>query len=93
AHARIQNIDVSEAKNHPGVIAIYTANDLGDYWKPGPLLVSPPPIKNVVFHERTQVPLAKKKVRHAGEAIAIVAAESRYIAEDAVEKIVMEMEP
>jgi len=93
AHARIQKIDISEAINLPGVIAVYTANDLGEYWKPGPLLVSPPPIKNVIFNERTQVPLAKDKVRHAGEAIAIVVAENRYVAEDALEKIVIEMDP
>jgi carbon-monoxide dehydrogenase large subunit len=93
AHAKIQKIDTSEAKNHPGVIAVYTAEDLGKYWKPGPLLVSPPPIKDAVFNKRTQVPLAKEKVRHAGEAIAVVVAESRYIAEDAVEKIMVEMDP
>jgi carbon-monoxide dehydrogenase large subunit len=93
AHAKIQKIDTSEAKNHPGVIAVYTAEDLGEYWKPGPLLVSPPPIKDVVFNKRTQVPLAKEKVRHAGEAIAVVVAESRYIAEDAIEKIIVEMDP
>jgi carbon-monoxide dehydrogenase large subunit len=93
AHAKIQKIDTSEAKNHPGVIAVYTAEDLGEYWKPGPLLVSPPPIKDAVFNKRTQVPLAKEKVRHAGEAIALVVAESRYMAEDAVEKIIFEMDP
>jgi CO/xanthine dehydrogenase Mo-binding subunit len=47
----------------------------------------------VVFHTRTQVPLVKDKVRHAGEPIAIVIAESRYVAEDAVEDIVVDLEP
>jgi CO/xanthine dehydrogenase Mo-binding subunit len=93
AHAIIQNIDVSGAINHPGVLAIYTANDLLEYWKPGPLLVSPPPIKDIIFNERTQVPLAKNKVRHAGEAIAVVVAESRYIAEDAFDKIIVDLDP
>jgi len=51
AHARINNIDVSPALQREGVVAIYTANDLGDYWKPGPLLVSPPPVKDIVFNE------------------------------------------
>ena len=92
AHAKIQNIDVSKAINHPGVVAIYTAADLGDYWQPGPLLVSPPPIKNVIFNERTQVPLAKNKVRHAGEAIVAVIAESRYIAEDALDNIIVDLD-
>jgi CO/xanthine dehydrogenase Mo-binding subunit len=93
AHARILSIDVSRARQRAGVAAVYTADDLGDYWKPGPLLVSPPPIKEVTFNARTQVPLAKEKVRHAGEAIALVVAESRYIAEDALQDIVVEMEP
>jgi CO/xanthine dehydrogenase Mo-binding subunit len=42
AHARILNIDVSRALRRPGVIAAYVAGDLGDYWRPGPLLVPPP---------------------------------------------------
>ncbi|MCL4863822.1 MAG: xanthine dehydrogenase family protein molybdopterin-binding subunit [Caldilineaceae bacterium] len=93
AHARLCSIDVSAAKTMPGVIAIYTADDLGDYWKPGPLLVQPPPVADLVFNERTQVPLAKEKVRHVGEPIAVVVAESRYLAEDAAERIVVEYEP
>ncbi|MCO6453333.1 MAG: xanthine dehydrogenase family protein molybdopterin-binding subunit [Caldilineales bacterium] len=93
AHARILNIDTSYAREIPGVVAIYTAEDLSDYWKPGPLLVSPPPIPDIVFHARTQVPLAKGKVRYVGEAIVMVVAESRYIAEDAVDQIFVEIEP
>lgn len=61
AHARIRSIDVSAALDIPGVVAIYTADDLGDYWKPGPLLVPPPPVKDLVFNQRTQVPLPKTK--------------------------------
>ncbi|HET7009919.1 MAG TPA: xanthine dehydrogenase family protein molybdopterin-binding subunit, partial [Anaerolineales bacterium] len=93
AHARLRSIDVGRARQRPGVIAVYTAADLGDYWKPGPLLVSPPPIERRVFNERTQVPLARDKVRHAGEAIAVVVAESRYIAEDALSDIDVDYEP
>ncbi len=87
AHARINAVDVSAARARPGVLAVYTADDLGDYWKPGPLLVPPPPIANIEFHQRTQVPLAKGKVRHAGEALVMVVAESRYVAEDALDDI------
>src|SRR5216683_2312110 len=76
AHAKILKIDVSKALQRPGVVAAYTAGDLGDYWRPGPLLVPPPPIAGMVFNERTQVPLAKDKVRHVGEALAIVIADS-----------------
>ena len=93
AHAMIRGINVSGAKTLPGVIAVYTAADLGDYWKPGPLLLPPPPIEGTVFNQRTQVPLAKGKVCHVGEPIAVVVAESRYIAEDAAERVVVEYEP
>lgn len=93
AHGRINNIDVSAALERPGVIAVYTAEDLGDYWQPGPLLVPPPPIEKLTFNECTQVPLAKDKVKHVGEALAFVVAESRYIAEDAIEDIIVDIEP
>lgn len=93
AHARIEKIDVAAARRQPGVLAVYTAQDLGEYWRPGPLLVPPPPVEELTFHERTQVPLAKDKVRHAGEPIAVVVAESRYLAEDAVHAIQIDFEP
>jgi carbon-monoxide dehydrogenase large subunit len=93
AHARIKRIDASRARARPGVVAVFTADDLGAYWKPGPLLVSPPPIERLVFHERTQVPLARDKVRHAGEPLAVVIAESRYLAEDALADIDVDYEP
>lgn len=93
AHARIKRVSVERARQRDGVVAIYTASDLGDYWSPGPLLVSPPPIERLVFNERTQVPLARDKVRHVGEVIAVVVAESRYIAEDALAEIEVDYEP
>jgi aerobic carbon-monoxide dehydrogenase large subunit len=92
AHARIRRIDASAALTRPGVAAVYTAEDLGPYWQAGPLLVPPPPIPGIVFNVRTQVPLAKEKVRYAGEPLAIVVAESRYIAEDALDDILVELE-
>ena len=92
AHARIKGIDISAARKRPGVVAVYTADDLGAYWQPGPLLVPPPPIAGIVFNLRTQVPLAKDKVRHVGEPLAIVVAESRYIAEDALDDIAVDLE-
>ena len=93
AHAWVRGVDVSAALALPGVLAVYTAQDLGDYWKPGPLLVQPPPIKRLVYNTRTQVPLVKDKARHAGEPIAVVVAENRYIAEDALDLIVVDYEP
>ncbi|HEX9213246.1 MAG TPA: xanthine dehydrogenase family protein molybdopterin-binding subunit [Bradyrhizobium sp.] len=92
AHARIKSIDTSRALQRSGVVAVYTAADYGAYWQPGPLLVQPPPIAGSVFHPRTQVPLAKDKVRYAGEPLAVVVAESRYVAEDALDDIDVELE-
>jgi len=70
--------------------------DMGAFWKPGPLLVpAPHSIKDVIFNQRTQIPMARAgdKVRHVGEPMAVVIAESRYIAEDALADIVVDLEP
>ena len=93
AHARLHHVDLSKARARPGVIAAYAADDLGDYWQPGPLLVPPPPIEGLTFNHAAQVPLARGKVRYVGEPIAVVIAESRYIAEDALTDIVLDLEP
>ncbi len=94
AHARLLSIDASAARGRPGVVAVYTAEDMGDDWQPGPPLVIPPPtIEGVTFHTRTQVPLVKDKVKLLGEPLAVVIAESRYIAEDALDDIVVDLEP
>src|SRR3990172_11365495 len=66
AHARLKSVDMSAARQRPGVVAVYTAEDMGKDWKTGPPLVSPPPtVEDVLFHSRTQVPLVKDKVRFA----------------------------
>jgi len=93
AHGVLRGVDVAAARARPGVVAVWTAADLGDYWKPGPLLVPPPPIAGIVFNAATQVPLAREKVRHVGEPLALVVAESRYLAEDALDDIVVDIEP
>ncbi len=93
AHGRVKSIDVAAARDHPGVVAVYTAGDLGDYWQAGPLLVPPPPIERLTFNTATLVPLARDKVRHVGEPLAMVVAESRYVAEDALADIVVDIEP
>ena len=72
---------------------MYTAADLGDYWRTGVLNVSPPPIKDIVFNARLHPILAKDKVRQVGEAIVCVVAESRYIAEGALSDIIVDFEP
>src|SRR6476469_8904447 len=70
AHARLVGVDVAAAREMPGVVAVYIAEDLGDYWRPSPLLVPPPPTQHSVFNERTAGPLARDKVRYVGEPVA-----------------------
>jgi carbon-monoxide dehydrogenase large subunit len=94
AHARLTSIDVAAARERPGVVAVFTAEDMGAAWRPSPPNVSPPPgMPGVTFYSRTPVPLVKDTVKHAGEALALVIAESRYIAEDAVQDIWADLEP
>jgi carbon-monoxide dehydrogenase large subunit len=93
AHGRLLGVNLAGARAHPGVVAAWAAADLGDYWAPGPLLVSPPPIERLMFRSATQVPLVRDKVRHVGEAVAMVVARSRYEAEDAAALIEVDIEP
>jgi len=93
AHAEIRAVDTAAAKARTGVVAVITAEDLGEYWKAGPLLVPPPPIAGLTFRQRSQVPLAKGVVRHLGEPVVMVVAESRYVAEDALGDIVVDYAP
>ncbi|HLE73591.1 MAG TPA: xanthine dehydrogenase family protein molybdopterin-binding subunit [Anaerolineales bacterium] len=92
AHAHIRSIDMSAARALPGVIAVYSAADLGAYWRTGILNVGLPPIKDAVFNERLHPILAKDKVRHVGEPVVCIVAESRYIAEDALSLVIVDYE-
>jgi aerobic carbon-monoxide dehydrogenase large subunit len=90
AHARITDIDVSAALEVDGLLAIYTYEDLtGPLADPLPLLIPHP----ALTHGRTQYPLARDEVNYVGEAIALVVAENRYLAEDAAQRIVVSYEP
>lgn len=89
AHAHILSIDAGAARELPGVHLVLTAADLGEVLEPSPLLVP----HAALTQPRTQLPLARDVVRYVGEAVAFVVAESRYIAEDALELIDVEYEP
>ncbi len=84
AHARIVDIDVSDALEVEGLVAIYTHEDLpGQVGDPLPLLIPHP----TLTQPRTPYPLAKDEVNHVGEAIVMVVATDRYLAEDACQRI------
>jgi aerobic carbon-monoxide dehydrogenase large subunit len=90
AHARITDIDVSDALEVDGLMAIYTYEDLPDRLaEPLPLLIPHP----ALTHGRTQYPLARDVVNYVGEAIVMVVARDRYLAEDVVGRIVVSYEP
>jgi aerobic carbon-monoxide dehydrogenase large subunit len=88
SHARLLRIDVSEARRAPGVVGVFTAEDIdGDF---EPVI----PVSRMANYYATPIlPLAVGKVRYVGEAVAAVIAESRYLAEDALELIDIEYEP
>src|SRR3954447_19112769 len=89
AHARITDIDVEGALDVDGVVAIYTYEDLtGPMAEPLPVLIPHPQLHS----PRTGYPLANGIVNHVGEAIVMVVAKDRYIAEDAAERIVVTYE-
>ncbi len=87
AHARIVKIDTTAATKLPGVIGILTAADI-----PG-MKTIPMRTGRIDGLERSQqTPLATTAVRYVGDPVAVVVAESRYLAEDALELIEVEYE-
>ncbi len=102
AHAWIRRIVVDEAKRSPGVLAVLTGADMqADGLQPIPHRPVPAhpheiPLKNrdgSAIFVAPHWPLAIGKVRMAGEAVALVVAETIQLAKDAAEKIVIEYDP
>src|SRR5438093_9661674 len=97
AHARIVAIRTERAKKMPGVVAVFTHADLARWMKPLPLFGAPPPgLAAAVKFDIRQAPqyaLATQRVRHVGEIVAMVVADDRGRAEDAVEAIEVQWAP
>jgi aerobic carbon-monoxide dehydrogenase large subunit len=89
AHGRIVGIDTAGAQRMAGVWGIITAADLGDTIPTIPLRLAP----LSGFDKYLQPVIACHKVRYVGEPVAVVIAESRAIAEDALESIELVIEP
>jgi len=83
AHARILSIDTSAARALPGVYAVLTGEEAAEFVDPVPCFAAEP------VEERA---VAIDKVRYAGEAVVVAAADSRYIAEDALDLVEVEWE-
>ncbi len=88
AHARIRSIDTSKAQQAPGVVLVLTGEDLRGAVGPVPCAAQIPDMKPA-----TRLVLAQGKVRFVGEAVAMVVADDRYAARDAVDLIEVDYEP
>ena len=86
-HARIRAIDRSAVTSMPGVVAVLTAEDLPQS-AAGLSDFGPPDLE-----QRGRPILSRDEVNYAGEAYALVVAESRYEAQDAAEALLAELEP
>ncbi len=89
AHGRVRHLDVSAARRCAGVHAVITAADLDAGIPVIPLRLANLP----EFKPYLQPVIAQDKVRYVGEPLAVVVAETQALAEDALEAIVVDIEP
>jgi carbon-monoxide dehydrogenase large subunit len=87
AHGRIVKVDTSAARSAPGVVAVWTIDDIADL----------PPIDFRDDRVEPLIPyrqplLARSRVRYVGEPVAVVFADNPYQAEDAAEQITLDIE-
>ena len=91
AHATIVSIDKSAAEQRPGVVAVFTGEELaGDFAGPIPMVWDPP---GVEIKTPEHWPLKRGEVKHVGDPVAVVVATDRYRAVDAVDDVIVEYEP
>jgi 2-furoyl-CoA dehydrogenase large subunit len=84
AHAKIVNIDATEALAHRGVWAVIIGEDVRKLSDPFLIALKAP------IHQWS---LAIERVRYVGEPVALVVADDRYLAEDAAERVQIDYEP
>ncbi|HEX9259566.1 MAG TPA: molybdopterin cofactor-binding domain-containing protein, partial [Acidimicrobiales bacterium] len=85
AHAVVTGIDVDEALEAPGVLAVFTAADLDLGTVPLDIFMLPSTMPRSY--------LASDRVRFVGEPVAVVVTEERYQGEDAAERVVVDYDP
>lgn len=90
AHAKIAAVHVAQAINLPGVLAVFTGNDLKDELGLIPTAWIPP---NSDLKMTPHPALAYDTVRYVGDAVAVVIAENPYIAQDAADLVQVDYEP
>jgi carbon-monoxide dehydrogenase large subunit len=90
AHARLGKVNVARAKKAPGVVAVYTGADLKDRVNPVPCAWNVP---NCDLKTPPHPLLAADTVRYVGDGVALVVAESRAAARDALDLIDVDYQP
>ena len=90
AHARIRSIDTGRASQAPGVLAVYTGKDTAAVLKPIPCAWLVP---NADLKVAEYSCIAVDEVRYVGDIVAVVVAETPYLAQDALELIDVDYEP
>jgi aerobic carbon-monoxide dehydrogenase large subunit len=97
AHARIRRIDTEAASRLTGVIGAFKFADLAQWLKPLPSLTTPPSVLTarikLTLREPTRYPLAADTVRYVGEAVAVIVAQDRYVAADALALVDVQYDP
>jgi carbon-monoxide dehydrogenase large subunit/6-hydroxypseudooxynicotine dehydrogenase subunit gamma len=92
AHGILRAIRVEAAQAHPGVIDVFTADDIvGDL---GSVPVIRPRLSpDASLEPYLQPVLARERVRFVGEPVAVIVADTRHAAEDAAELVILDIEP
>jgi carbon-monoxide dehydrogenase large subunit len=90
AHAKIKNVDLSQALSAKGVVAAFSGAELADEWA-GSLPCAWPVTGDCRIPQHH--PLTADKARYAGDGVAVVVAESRALAKDAAELVEVDYEP
>jgi carbon-monoxide dehydrogenase large subunit len=90
AHARIKSIDTTRAGQAPGVVAVFTGADTAAALGPMPCAWLLP---NANLKVARYPQLATDVVRYVGDCVAVVVAEDRYQAQDALEMIEVDYDP
>jgi len=89
ARAKINHIDIQDALEKDGVMAVYTCDNIGELDIELPLLIPHDCMKDA----RTQRPLARDDVFYVGQAVAMIVAVNRYVAEDAALLVDVDYDP
>jgi carbon-monoxide dehydrogenase large subunit len=96
-HALVKSINVSRAAQAPGILRVLAYRDLERWMKPLPTFaVTPTGLAERVKFETKHAPqyaMTNDRVRFAGEIVAMVVGESRYLCEDAVDLVDVDYEP